>query len=99
MDQIPVRRPRLNVFGRAARTRRIFARLREGWGYEEIAQEEGVSAERIRQIVSVALEKRVINQGAGTMPGCSSSGSRRRCGWRGSRWRVASSKPSRPSSR
>jgi hypothetical protein len=64
MEQVPVRRPRLNILGRAARTKRIFGRLREGWAYDEIAQEEGVSAERIRQIVSVTLEKRVIDQGA-----------------------------------
>ena len=42
----------------------IFARLREGWAYDEIAREERVSAERIRQIVSEVLGKRVIDRGA-----------------------------------
>jgi hypothetical protein len=41
----------------------IFSRLREGWAYDEIAREEHVSAERIRQIVSEALGKRVIDRG------------------------------------
>ncbi len=39
-------------------------RLREGWAYDEIAREERVSAERIRQIVSEVLAKRVIDRGA-----------------------------------
>ena len=54
---------RLNVLGQAARRKRIFARLREGWAYEEIASEERVSAERIRQIVAEILDKRVIDRG------------------------------------
>jgi hypothetical protein len=54
------RRP--NVIGRAVRTKRIFARLREGWAYDEIAREEGLSAERIRQIVAEVLGKRVIDR-------------------------------------
>ena len=59
----PKPRPRLNILGRAARTKRIFARLREGWAYDEIAREERVSAERIRQIVSEVLGKRIIDRG------------------------------------
>jgi hypothetical protein len=54
---------RLNVLGKAARRKRIFARLQEGWAYDEIAGEERVSAERIRQIVAEALDKRVIDRG------------------------------------
>jgi hypothetical protein len=54
---------RLNVLGKAARRKRIFARLREGWAYEEIASEELISAERIRQIVAEILDKRVIDRG------------------------------------
>jgi Sigma-70, region 4 len=46
------------------RRRRIFARLREGLSYEEIADEEGVSSERIRQIVAEVLQKRSIDSGA-----------------------------------
>jgi hypothetical protein len=48
----------------AARRQRIFARLREGWAYDEIDRDERVSAERIRQIVSEVLGKRVIDRGA-----------------------------------
>jgi hypothetical protein len=63
MEEAQTPRRRLNVLGKAARRKRIFARLREGWAYDEIAGEERVSAERIRQIVSEILEKRVIDRG------------------------------------
>ena len=63
MEQTPTPGRRLNVLGKAARRKRIFARLREGWAYDEIAGEERVSAERIRQIVSEVLDKRVIDRG------------------------------------
>jgi hypothetical protein len=63
MEQTSTPRPRLNVLGKAARRKRIFARLKEGWAYDEIAGEEHVSAERIRQIVSEVLGKRVIDRG------------------------------------
>ena len=63
MEQIPTPGRRLNVLGKAARRKRIFARLREGWAYDEIAREERVSAERIRQIVAEVLGKRVIDRG------------------------------------
>ena len=56
-------RPRLNIVSRAARTKRIFARMREGWAYDEIARDEGLSAERVRQIVAEVLGKRVIDRG------------------------------------
>jgi hypothetical protein len=56
-------RAALNVLGKAARRKRIFARLREGWAYDEIAGEERVSAERVRQIVAEVLGKRVIDRG------------------------------------
>ena len=64
MEQIPEPRRRLNILTKAERRRRIFGRLREGWAYDEIAREERVSAERIRQIVSEVLAKRVIDRGA-----------------------------------
>jgi hypothetical protein len=64
MEQAQEPRPRPNILGKAARRKRIFARLREGWGYEEIAREERVSAERIPQIVSEVLGKRVIDRGS-----------------------------------
>jgi len=63
MEQTPEPRRRLNVLTKAERRKRIFARLREGWAYDEIAREERVSAERVRQIVSEVLAKRVIDRG------------------------------------
>jgi hypothetical protein len=64
MPENPKPRRRLNILGRAERTRRIFGRLRDGWAYDEIAREERVSTERIRQIVSEVLGKRVIDRGS-----------------------------------
>ena len=64
MEQVPGPRRRLNVMTKAERTQRIFARLREGWAHDEIAREERVSPERIRQIVSEVLGKRIIDRGA-----------------------------------
>ena len=63
MQQTLEPRQRLNVVTKAERRQRIFARLREGWAYDEIAREERVSAERIRQIVADVLGKRVIDRG------------------------------------
>ena len=63
MEQTPAPRRRLNFLSKAARRKRIFDKLREGWAYDEIAGEERVSAERIRQIVSEVLGKRVIDRG------------------------------------
>jgi hypothetical protein len=63
MEHAPTPGRRLNVLGKAARRKRIFARLREGWAYDEIAGEERVSAERVRQIVAEVLDKRVIDRG------------------------------------
>ena len=57
------RKRRLNAYGRTMRQGRIFARLREGWAYDEIAREEGLTAERIRQIVSEELQKRKVESG------------------------------------
>src|SRR5271165_2295022 len=47
--------------GRALRRRRILARMREGWAYEEIAREERVTVDRVRKIVAEILNKRVID--------------------------------------
>jgi len=58
------RKRRLNAYGRMMRRGRIFARMREGWAYDEIAHEEGLTAERIRQIVSEVLQKRKVDDGA-----------------------------------
>jgi hypothetical protein len=62
-EMAPVRR-RLGAHGKMARRKRIFARLREGASYEEIAGEEAVSRERIRQFVSEVLQKRSVDSGA-----------------------------------
>ncbi len=43
------------------RRERILVRLREGLAYDEIARAEGLSAERVRQIVSGVLQKRVVD--------------------------------------
>ena len=60
----PARRRRMGAQGMMLRRRRIFARLREGLSYEEIATEEGVTGERIRQIVAEVLQKRSVDSGA-----------------------------------
>jgi len=58
------KRPRLNPYGKALRRERIFARLRAGWAYEEIAREERVTIRRVRQIVSEALQRRTVDGGS-----------------------------------
>jgi hypothetical protein len=63
-EKAPARRRRLGAHGMIFRRRRVFARLREGFTYDEIAGEEGVSSARIRQIVSAELQKRAVDSGA-----------------------------------
>ena len=63
LDPAPKRR-RMGAHGLVLRRRRIFLRLREGLAYDEIAREEGVTSERIRQIVSEVLQKRSVDSGA-----------------------------------
>jgi hypothetical protein len=63
-QRAPIRRRRLGAHGMMFRRRRIFARLREGFTYEEIANEERVTITRIRQIVSKELEQRAVDSGA-----------------------------------
>jgi transcriptional regulator with XRE-family HTH domain len=63
-DKALARRRRLGAHGMMFRRRRIFARLREGWTYEEIANGEGVTITRIRQIVSTELQQRAVDSGA-----------------------------------
>jgi hypothetical protein len=61
----PVRGRRLGAHGLMFRRRRISAKLREGFTYDdEIAAEEGVSASRVRQIVSQELQQRGVDSGA-----------------------------------
>ena len=57
------KRPKLNRHGKALRRERIFERLRGGWAYDAIAQEEGLTPRRIRQIVSEALRLRHVDDG------------------------------------
>jgi uncharacterized protein YdbL (DUF1318 family) len=63
-DKAPARRRRLGAHGMMFRRRRIFARLREGFTYAEIAADEGVSTSRVRQIVSQELQQRAVDTGA-----------------------------------
>jgi hypothetical protein len=63
-ETVAPKRRRISAHGSVLRRRRIFARLREGLSYEEIANEEGVTSERIRQIVSDVLQKRSVDSGA-----------------------------------
>ena len=56
-----VPKPRRTARDRLVRRGRIMDRLREGRSYEEIAQAEGLSRERIRQIVVKALEQRDVD--------------------------------------
>ena len=60
-EATPTPKKRLTVFGKRARQKRIFARLREGWAYDEIAREERLTAARVRQIVSEVLQKRQVD--------------------------------------
>src|SRR5271166_3470839 len=50
-------RPALSPAARALRLQRIFARLQEGASYQDIAAEEGLSRERLRQIVRAATAR------------------------------------------
>lgn len=57
------RRPRRRIArtGTALRLRRIFARVREGASYVQIATEEGVTLRRIRQIVAETLKEQPVD--------------------------------------
>lgn len=57
----PPLKPRRTARDRLVRRGRIMDRLREGRSYEEIAEAEGLSRERIRQIVVEALEQRKVD--------------------------------------
>ena len=63
-EMAPARRRRIGAAGMILRRRRIFARLREGLSYDDIAHEEGVTSERIRQIVSDVLQQRAVDSSA-----------------------------------
>ena len=63
MDEERPRR-RLTRLSRAARTKRILERLREGWTYDEVAGEVGLKEQRVRQIVTEFLKEREAVSGA-----------------------------------
>ena len=56
--KLPPGRAALSPAARALRLQRIFARLQEGASYQDIAAEEGLSRERLRQIVHAATARR-----------------------------------------
>ena len=62
INTTPAPKRRLSALARVARRARIFARLREGWAYDEIACDERLTAERVRQIVREALERRLPDE-------------------------------------
>ena len=57
----PPLKPRRTARDRLARRERIMERVREGRSYEEIAEAERLSRERIRQIVVEALSRRQVD--------------------------------------
>ncbi len=63
-ERAPALARRLTAHARVLRRGRIFARLSEGWAYNEIASQGPLTAERARQIVQQAFEKRTIDGGA-----------------------------------
>ena len=58
-ETVPPPKRRLDARGRVLRRERIFARLREGWTYEKIARNEGLTGERIGQIAREAAGDRL----------------------------------------
>ncbi len=69
----------LSPAARALRLQRIFARMQEGASYAAIATEEGLSRERLREIVKAATTRRGSPP---TTRRCSSPGSSPHCVWR-----------------
>jgi hypothetical protein len=66
MDQatIPTRsRRRLNAQDRRERQKRIIAGLAEGRAYDDIASEERLTTERVREIVTKVLQRRPLHDG------------------------------------
>ncbi len=55
------KKKRLDARGRVLRRGRILARLREGWAYDDVAREEELTTERVRQIVREALAERIVD--------------------------------------
>ncbi len=64
LETAPARGKRSTALGMLKRRQRIFAGLRDGLSYEEIATQEGVTRERIRQIVYKVLKTRSVDSAA-----------------------------------
>jgi hypothetical protein len=62
--QSPRRRPRMNAYERALRRRRILTHVQDGLTHDEIAELEGLTRERVRQIVAQSLARRDHEAGA-----------------------------------
>jgi len=62
MDEQEPNKRQTTLFSRAARDRRIFDRAREGFPYDEIGREEGLSAERVRQTSSMLWKERAARR-------------------------------------
>jgi hypothetical protein len=61
-EMVPRPKWRLDARGKVLRRERIFARLREGWTYAKIARDEGLTGERIGQIVREAVGDRLRSE-------------------------------------
>src|SRR5260370_39403697 len=61
-EMVSVPKRVLNRKQRVLRQERIFTRLREGWAYGDIAQQERLTSRRIRQIVSESLQRRTVDK-------------------------------------
>ena len=57
-EPVRPRKPYRSAVDRELRRRRIFARVREGWSHDRIAEAEGLTRARIRQIVGETLDRR-----------------------------------------
>jgi hypothetical protein len=57
----PARRPRVTAQDREIRRLRIFAGRQAGQSYDEIARQENLTSERIRQIVVESLQRRLVD--------------------------------------
>jgi Sigma-70, region 4 len=65
LDFEPTRRkPRMNAYERTLRQRRIMTHVQDGLTYDEVAESEGLTRERIRQIVAQGLAQRDCEAGA-----------------------------------
>jgi predicted transcriptional regulator len=54
-------RPKLNLYTKALRRERVFARVQVGASIAEIAGEEGLSEQRVRKIISDTLKRQEVD--------------------------------------